>query len=153
MVMIWHQLYPTCSGNALQWKFLEIICWKDGCPRVCSIHSLSDQVSLSHSLKPALKSHEKWLYWKTAEPSYGHLTWDQVTNYISGYDDMDHLLTDDAEIAVCMDKPYVHQERVTNSNVCFSDLNGWHHTIPISVVHVLIATWHSVHTYTLASLS
>jgi hypothetical protein len=65
---------------------------------------------------------------------------------------MDHHLRDDAEIAVCMDKPYVHQERVTNSNACLSDSNGLHHTIPTRVVHVLRGTWHSVHTYTLASL-
>ena len=62
--------------------------------------------------------HEKWLYWKTAEPSYGHLKWDHITNYISGYDDTDHYLTDDAEIEVCMDKPYVQQDSITNSSQC-----------------------------------
>jgi len=61
---------------------------------------------------------------------------------------MDHHLRDDAEIAVCMDKTYVHQESVTNSNVCFSDTNWLHHTIPTSAVQVLRGTWHSVHTHT-----
>jgi hypothetical protein len=60
----------------------------------------------------------KWFYWITAEPSYGHLKWDELTNYISGYDDIDHHLRDDAEIAVCMDKPYVHQESAINSRQC-----------------------------------
>jgi hypothetical protein len=60
---------------------------------------------------------------------------------------MDYHLRYDAEIAVCTDKPYVHQESVINSSVCFSDLNGLHHTILTSAVHILIGTWHSVHTH------
>ena len=123
--MIRRKLYPTCSGNTLQWKFLQIICWKHGCPKVCRIHSFSDQLFLRHFLKPALLSHENWLNWKTAEPSRGHLKWDQVTNYISGYDDMNHHLRDDAEIEVCMDKPYVNQESVTNSCQCVFQWIHW----------------------------
>ena len=36
-----------------------------------------------------------------------------------------HLRDDDAEIAVCMDKPYVHQERITNSSQCVFQSLEW----------------------------
>jgi len=35
---------------------------------------------------------------------------------------MDHHLRDDAKIAVCMDKPYMHQESVTNSIVSVTQM-------------------------------